>query len=428
MGDNKWPWPNPPKPELPKGKVPTPNKWRTPTPVPVPSKWKTPSNIDIQDKPNNTMKTGIDLQALWDKLGIKGGTAKSSNESGLGYSMAGKGNTPYSGLTVNPLGTTSSSGGSGGGGSALGALAPEPVQATTQDVPLDLQALYQGLIDKATSQGTSIKGDFDSALAKIIENYNKSQSNIYSQYMGTREGLDQQAASLGIDANSMFNKYDTRLKGIDENYDQAQNNDQAFFEKLKALSGTSVADIVNSLGLERDQRKQAQQSELYQLALAREQAAAEAATSSGGGSGGGGGGGGSSNKTNLTQTETATQTDTLNDPYAYQTYLQLLQTNPEAAAAYKLNMDLTSENAATKLTAEQIQQASANKTRATIQANKPGWNLLKWPSQLAAKASDAKIKTLLEVLKATYNSGGSISAVPKSSQKVTTTGKTTTKK
>lgn len=310
---------------------------------------------------------------------------KSSNESGQGYSSAGR--SPIASVNVNsrtapgayeaalmqkngsvPNTPTVSSPGAyeaakmvdaqkqamaaalshgAGASSGKGTSPAVGTAATSTDVgadataedPYSIDALYQALLAKAKGFGAdSIKG-VDEAIAATQKNYAGSTKDIYDKYMESRQALDASAQGLGLNMNSgrasgpqpvgpngiegdKLYQYDETLRRLNENSDAAKTTDVQFLEKLKALKGSALSDTLMSIEQGQVDANLARQNMLLQLAAAK----------AGKGKGGGSGGSGSGSTTNKL-TETSTLTEGLNSVGDTAIY-DSLANDPAAQALY----------------------------------------------------------------------------------------------
>lgn len=216
---------------------------------------------------------------------------------------------------------------SGGGGSAVtsSAVASAPVDPNkaTNDM---LDALYATLTGQVKETGAKNSGLYDAAMATINGNYEKSNSDIYKQYAGSRDSLTGAANNLGVDyaGSEMGQGYDLAMRRLQEMSDSNRNSDQSYLEKLKLLDQQGIASLLTGIQQEVvDKKAQAAKDLLEQMLKA-------SSKSSGGGGGSRSGGGSSSGKVSTKGTETMT-TDNVGD---IETYQALKATNPAAAQAY----------------------------------------------------------------------------------------------
>lgn len=322
--------------------------------------------------------------------------------------------------------------GSGSGSSFAGGIPLVPNE------PAPIVNPYESIYDKLmqTVQGIGQQGlaAFDPIRQSIQENYANSSKQLYEPYQNSREGLDKMASNLGVSGNDIYKGYDSSLRQIQENTDQAQAQDLSYLDKMKALKSSTLDSLYMNLSNEK-----AMQMANWQIMLAERQQALDAAAKGGGGRSGGGGRGGSGSS-GQTNTEKATETDTLPGFYSQDLMNYLLATDPQAAALYGQSANTTSDNPIIKDLQTQYNFNAAkpiSSTRPLVlpQANAAGrlplqiagtFNkvpLSNYPSTnvVATKAKAATLKKIQDLIGMVSSTGGGLGN-PTSRQVITTTG------
>ena len=251
-------------------------------------------------------------------------------------------------LDPNALGNGPGSNPGGPSGSGSGGMG-----TVSQTTGLDLNKLYADLQAKIRAGGDQTAAEYDSALARSKMGYDNSTADLYKQYQNSRSNLDASAAGLNVNGNDIYKGLDSSLRRIQENSDNSAANDAAFYEKLKALKGGSINDLIAQTDLAKLQAQQDQQTQLLGLATGGRSGGGR----SGGGKGGGKGRGSSSGTgvgkittdiTNLLENSlgsTATDTAIVNDPYIAAQIKALRDSGDnEAADQLAATHNRTSEN------------------------------------------------------------------------------------
>lgn len=328
----------------------------------------------------------------------------------------------------NPVGSAGQTGSAPSAG-----MAPEPVQPSTP-TGLDINALYDALIGKAKGYNNTGLAAYDEGRDRVNSNYDRSNEEMYTQYMNSRNQAGDMASGLGA-SQDIYNNWDSGLRRVQENSDLARADSQSFFDKMKGAQNAAFQEYLASLENDRIAKTTEQN-----LAIMDYMAGING---TGGGGSGGGGRGGSGGSSSGSIKETAKQTDTVVDPEAYNTYLQLKATNPAAANAFyeaylgstgsPVVKDLTTTIG--KTTAEMqadnfdplAGQFGYNKDEAYLKAMKNNPYILS-PGALAAErarqARNANNKKNTQAAKSARDAALSFSGIfnnPKSTQTVTTT-------
>lgn len=240
----------------------------------------------------------------------------------------------------------------------MGAGIPTAAQpeAPTAPTGIDINALFDGVIGKTNEYNNTGLAAYDEALKRINGNYDRSNEEMYAQYMGSRNKANEMASGLGGVNPSIYNNWDSGLRRIQESSDLARADSQSFFDKMKAATDSQYQEFLQGL-----QNQKAQMETDQALAILDYMNAQAAAKSGGGGSGRRSGGGSGSGSI----TETAKQTDTVVDPEAYNTYLMLKATDPKSAELFYESYLASTGSPVVKALTETI-----GKSAAELSANK----------------------------------------------------------
>jgi hypothetical protein len=311
--------------------------------------------------------------------------------------------------------------------------APEPVQPSTPS-GIDVNALYDALIGKAKGYNDTGLAAYDESRDRVTGNYDRSNKEMYTQYMNSRNQAGDMASGLGA-SQDIYNNWDSGLRRVQENSDLALADNQSFFDKMKAAQNAAFQEYL--AGVENDRVAKATEQNLAILDYMA------GVNGTGGGSSGGGGRGGSGGSSSGDIKETAKQTDTVIDPEAYNTYLTLRATDPAAANLFYESYLASTGSPSVKALTETIGKTSAemqadkfdplagqfgfNKDEAYLQAMKNNPNILS-PGALKAErdrqARNTRNKKNLSAAKTARDGALSFSGIfnnPKSTQTVTTT-------
>lgn len=208
--------------------------------------------------------------------------------------------------------------------------APQP---TTED---SLSSIYGALLSQVRGFGADNLADMDKIKAGLADQYKGASDQLYQQYQNSRTPLDASATALGVNPAEVYKGYDDHLRQIQENSDQSLAQDQAWFDKMKALRSSSLDSLYQNITNDK-----AMQLANWQIAQA--QRANSLSTGSRGGSSHKGGGSSSSGAKT-----TATDTQTVDDYFDQDVYNQLKATNPALATQYIVNTALGSSNPGVK--------------------------------------------------------------------------------
>lgn len=382
--------------------------------------------------------------SIWDTLK----TPKSSNESGRGYSSApqvkekasnesGKGYSyadnadPHNwqkiadmarrqaanGNPSNAVGTSSAPVGSMGGSGASA-----PVVAPSAELPqgIDLNALYDKVIGSSKESGDANLALYDEMRKKVADTYSNSAATLAGIYNSGRTEADASAAGLGVNPMDYYKGWQENQQAIQGNLTSAAADSTSFFDKLKTARGSSITDYLNSLEADRLSSLKDEQAAILAAADAKAKAA-----SGGGGSGGRGGGGSKSSSGSIT--ETATNKETLANPYDTEIYADLLAKNGvDAANAYRNYALQATGDPTTALIAKEY-NAMINTPDEKVPLGTPFWKASGWKTAAttAQKNADKKKKasTTSAILNASAAKGSGTFGAPKRNVTVSTVGK-----
>lgn len=303
-----------------------------------------------------------------------------------------------------------SSMGSGGEGS-IAATAPVQLQNPFEDP-------YNQLIAAAQKIGAGNLQDISDLAGKVPGYYQDAIGGVNNQATTGVNGVVSEANALGVNPEAYAGGQNANIQQINARTGQDEADHQAWWDKMKSLRGSELDNLYVGLTHEK-----AQEMAQWSIAQAARDLAAQQAASGSGRSGGDGGSSGSG-LSSLTGSETATQTDLLNDPNFTSVYNTIQ--DPDTQAAFLANHILSGSNPDAKLAQTQYDTASS-----IAKSPLGGVSLTGWPGASTWKAvANAKTKAqndaamALKLRQLALGLGGT-AGVPSSKQTVTTTNKKT---
>lgn len=302
---------------------------------------------------------------------------------------------------------------------------------------------YDKLLEYVKANALSRQGDYGALSDQLKANQATSNQGLHDSYLGSRAGSDASATALGVDPALVSQYRDLAMRKSQENSDQSLADNLAWVGKSQLLgqqmlgatenqyAGEKASGIAGWNAGELKRVSDANTTSLQALVAAKvasDKAAAKASSSKSGGSSS------SSSSGSGPVTETATQTDTINNSGLDQAAIDEMvrSGHPEAAALYQNILNQTQGGAAASLTQKEINRLTGVSTEtqanpkfaaskyAPISKTQSKWQL--GQPTVAAMNAKTQLPIYQTVLQQILKTSG-LYGNPKTTSKVTTTSK-----